>query len=146
MTNKSIVDTIRKWMAAIPPNIAVLKEDHEPDFIRITPIKSGSCNVEFELSLDGDEDTLYGLYFGQGFCFDEGYTKDIDADCVVNILEAISQGGFREKVWKVNNKILRTQGELRLKDGTVLRDRGSYGFLSIFMTGTVQDIEYVSWF
>ena len=146
MSNKNIADEIRKWMAAIPPDVAVLKEDHKQGFLRITPIKSGACNVEFELSLDGDEDILYGLYFGHGFNFDDMYTIDIDADCVVNILEAISQGGFHERIWKVKNNIIRTQGELRLKDGTVLSDRGSNSLLNIFMTGTVQDIEYVSWF
>lgn len=130
---------LRDWAAALPPGCASLHAVAAPHelVVRIIPRKEGPSPVEFRLSDYG----AFGLYFGRGFAFEEMEWSD---NLVRDVVDSIRRGGFREVVWEWRGRVVRTAGELKLRSGKVLSDKGLKwpGMLGL---GIEREVDYASW-
>ncbi len=133
------VHFLRTWAEALPQGTADLVETQVPRerVVRITPRMPGASQVEFRLGDDGG----FGLYFGCGFSFEEIAWS---VELVVDILDSIRRGGFREEVWEWGGRIVRTEGRLKLKSGRSLADKG-YRLPGLLRLGTVREVKYAPW-
>jgi hypothetical protein len=131
---------IEKWVAELPPTIAVLKEEYAPMelVVSIIPGKPEASSVIFRL---GDYNG-FGLYFGYGFSFEE---MDWPNELILDVLDSVRRGHFHEKIWEWHGRILRSEGQLILKSGMVLSDKGCNNLLGLLPFGTVRDMQYAPW-
>ncbi len=130
---------LKDWAATLPPGTATVEVDEAPMevVVRIIPGKQGASSVEFRLGVYGG----FGLYFGAGFSFEELVWSD---SLVVDVLDSIRRGRFRETVWNWRGRIVRTMGELKLGSGRALSDK-AFKWPGVLGLGIPREVEYAPW-
>ena len=131
------IAAVRQVLALVPPDVANVCEssDEFGHTIHLMPLDDSKCELWLEFSTYG----TFGLRFGHGLGFED---IPITQFSPVDVAYAVLSGQVRETVWRRRGKVIKSVGEIRLENGTVLHDTAYLTFLPFERLGERQEIEY----
>lgn len=138
--DEEVLGAVRQVLALVPPEVASVSEstDDYGHMIHVEPASDVWCELWLDFSTYG----TYGLWFGHGLGFED---LPIAQFSPVDVANAVLSGHVSETVWRRRGKVIKSVGEIRLEDGTVLHDTGYLAFLPFERLGQRQEIEYLAY-